>query len=758
MPKPLKTLSLPDAERKYRTWFEESPDATVIIDPNSTLPIDFNDAACRQLGYTREDFARLRIADYEAVESPAEIQERIAASLAVKRSEFETRHRTRSGKLVDTWVTAITVEIDGQQVLHTTWRDVSEQKRIKARMQSREEYFRALTEMGSDIVAVLSSQGTLRYLSPSVTRVLGYDPEALLNRNVFELLHPEDHLLARENLERIAADPVWVGKVELRVRHGNGSWRALEIVGRNLLHNPSVAGVILNAWDVTERKVAEIRIREQAALLDKARDAIIVSDLENIILYWNQSAERVYGWTAAEIVAKSPEQFLFARADDRPIAAFKGLIAKNEWHGQLHQVHRSGREIVVESRWSLVRDDEGQPKSILIINTDVTENKILQAQFLRAQRMESIGALAGGIAHDLNNVLAPILIAAELLQEKVTDPDCRQWLDTLSDSARRGAEVVRQILSFTRGTGEQLGDLQIRHLITEHTNILQQTLPRSISIESVAEKDLWLVKGNATKLSQVLMNLCVNARDAMPAGGQIRIRARNFMVAQLVAAARPELRQGSYVVISISDTGSDIPRAIINRIFEPFFTTKDVTKGTGLGLATALGIVKRHGGIMTVASEEGKGTQFDVYLPAVATEETLGRALQKLPLRRGRGQCILVVDDELPSREMIAATLQTHGYEALLAKDGLDALDLFRLNQQRIDLVVTDMAMPVMDGATLIRALRATKPGIRLLALTGMVDYPWGVQPTGSADVQLLEKPCTAEDLLAKVHRALTPD
>ncbi|MFO1502098.1 MAG: PAS domain S-box protein [Verrucomicrobiota bacterium] len=742
-------------ELQYRTLFNQSPDAIVVIDPQATLPLDFNDEACRQLECTRAEFAKLRIIDYDARHSPAEIDQKIASALALKRAEFEARHRTRSGKIIDVWVTWRTVEMDGRDVFYVIWRDLSEQKRTKAEFQGREEYFRALTELGSDLVVVLSPEGTLRYLSPSVTRVLGYDPEALLNRNAFELLHPEDEAVAKDSLQRVTMDEGWLSKVELRIRHEDGSWHFMEVVGRNLLANPNVHGVILNAWDVTDRKRAETQIREQAALLDKAQDVIIVCDLENRIQYWNRSAERVYGWTVEEAVGKSADQILFMAGDPRSIAAFKGLIAKDEWHGELTQVDRSGREIVVESRWSLVRDDSGQPKSILIINTDVTEHKTLQAQLLRAQRMESIGALAGGIAHDLNNVLAPILIAAELLREKITDESCRQWLDTLSDSARRGADVVRQILSFTRGTGETLVDVQVRHLITEYTKILKQTLPRSMSIEASVPGDLWLVKGNATQLSQVLMNLCVNARDAMPAGGQIRVRARNFIVDELAAAARPELKSGSYVVMSVADTGSGIPPAILGRIFEPFFTTKDVTKGTGLGLATVQGIIKSHGGMITVSSEPGKGTQFDVYLPAIATQAALEVALQRLPLPSGSGQCVLVVDDEPTSREMIRATLQTHGYQVFTAKDGLDALDVFRANQQRIALVLTDMAMPVMDGPSLIKALRATKPATQILALSGMVDYLGAGQSPATLNIHLLEKPCTAEELLTTVHRML---
>lgn len=737
---------------KYQTLFDQLPEAVVVLDPETALPVAFNQRACRQFGYTREELSGVRLLDRTTDSGKAIL---LAAAQAGPR-DVESEVRTKNGEILDCSVTVSAVVIAEQQLWSTVWREISEQKRANAEVQRREAYYRALTELGSDLVLVLAADGRIRYLSPSVTRVLGYEPGELLNRNALELLHREDELVARDSLQRARVDVEWRGKIEVRVRHHNGTWRVVEVAGRNLLDDANVAGIIVNGRDITERKQAETRIREQAALLEKAQDAILVCDLESTILYWSQSAARVYGWTAQEALGKRTDQLMAGTPEAWPIAAFKGLIAKGDWKGELLQRSRSGHEITVESRWSLVRGDDGEPKSILIINTDVTETRKLQAQFLRAQRMESIGALAGGIAHDLNNVLSPILITAELLHEKLTDPECRQWLDMLSDSARRGAEVVRQILAFARGTGEELVQLQVRHLIREHEKILKETLPRSISIETAVQNTLWLVKGNATKLSQVLMNLSVNARDAMPAGGKIRIRAWNLTVDDLVAAARPELKPGPYVVISVTDTGSGIPHHLLSRIFEPFFTTKDVTKGTGLGLATAQGIIKSHDGALAVYSEEGKGTQFNVYLPAVQTEDATPLLLQKPPLVRGSGECVLVVDDESSTREMIAATLETHGYQVLKAADGAQGLELFLNNQQRIGLILTDVAMPVMEGPPLIRRVRARQPRLPIVVLSGLVDVPGLKEAVGWPDVHFLEKPCTAENLLNSIRRALT--
>jgi CheY-like chemotaxis protein len=327
-------------------------------------------------------------------------------------------------------------------------------------------------------------------------------------------------------------------------------------------------------------------------------------------------------------------------------------------------------------------------------------------------------------------------------------------LDTLSDSASRGADLIRQILSFARGTGEQFMDIQLRHLIREHERILKETLPRSIVISTAVPHDLWLVRGNPTQLSQVLMNLSVNARDAMPDGGQITIRARNLVVDEFMVKARPELKPGFYIVVSVSDTGEGIPASIIPRIFEPFFTTKDVTRGTGLGLATAQGIAKTHSGALTVSSEVNKGTQFDLYLPAVLTEAAVQVDVEKAPLPRGNGQCILVVDDEPSSLALLSATLQAYGYQVLAAANGAEGLKNFTTNQNRVALVLTDMAMPIMDGVTFIRALRALQPKLRILVLSGLVEHAASTV-AALGNVNILAKPCSAEELLASVQRLL---
>src|SRR6185503_170524 len=372
------------------------------------------------------------------------------------------------------------------------------------------------------------------------------------------------------------------------------------------------------------RKRIEDKVAEQAALLDKSQDAIVVIDLNHRVTYWNKSAERLYGWPAKDATGKKVDDLIFRDAShfDR---VKREVLEKSEWKGEFCQVTRGDEPVVVESHWTLIQDDIGKPKSILLVNTDVSEKKKIEAQFLRTQRMESIGTLAGGIAHDLNNVLAPILMSVEIMKQKFTDDQSRRMLSIVESSAKRGADMVKQVLTFARGVDGERVLLQSRHLIKEVAKITNETFPKTMQIRTNIAENLWPIMGDATQLHQVLVNLAVNARDAMPNGGVITLSAENTSVE---ASSHPEKngspKPGFYVLVKVTDTGTGIPSHILDKIFEPFFTTKEMGKGTGLGLATVLGIVKSHNGFVQVQTEVNKGTTFLIYLPALENAQAQG--------------------------------------------------------------------------------------------------------------------------------------
>jgi PAS domain S-box-containing protein len=508
--------------------------------------------------------------------------------------------------------------------------------------------------------------------------------------------------------------------------------------------------------DITERKRAEERIREQAALLDKAKDAIMVRDMEDRILYWNQSAERLYGWSAEEAIGRKANELSPKSTPPRQEELLNALTAKGEWSGEFIDVTKEGKEFLVESRWTLVRDHQGKPKSKLVINSDITQKRQQEAQILRAQRMESIGTLAGGIAHDLNNVLTPVLMAAELLKRKSSDPETRAMLDVIHGSAQRGAELVKQVLYFARGTQGRRQEFTLGPLLNEIGKLLNQTFPKSIEVQVSVPKTLWLVCGDHTQLHQVLMNLCVNARDAMPEGGKLTIQAANAVMETNDCRIHPNAQAGPYVRLQVVDTGTGIQADILDKIFDPFFTTKELGRGTGLGLSTALGIVKSHGGFINVYSEVGKGTSFSVYLPALESAQTRHAREQQRDLPVGHGELILVVDDEASIRAIVKATLEARGYQVITGENGIEAVALFRQHREKIQVVLTDMMMPKMDGRATIRALQELDPRVRIIASSGLTANGQAAQRAGDGIRAILPKPFTADKLVETVHQVLT--
>ena len=420
-------------------------------------------------------------------------------------------------------------------------------------------------------------------------------------------------------------------------------------------------------------------------------------------------------------------------------------------------VHPDGTVAWVMGQAVPEKDDAGRVVGYVGTITDVTEKKELEARLLRTQRLESVGRLASGIAHDLNNILAPMLMSAPVLREAIQDPDIRQLVDTIESSAIRGANIIRQLLTFGRGLEGERVPVQLKSLVQDMCTIIRETFPKNIIAVRETPVGAWLVRGDATQLHQILMNLCVNARDAMPDGGTLTLELENVEVNEAVAGMNPGACPGRYVALSVTDSGTGIPPENLDKIFDPFFTTKEVGQGTGLGLSTVIGIVKSHSGFVQVNSRLGQGTQFKVYLPACETSKDSEKKLKPGPLPQGQGELVLLVDDEESIRQVARQALERHGYRMIEASDGTQGLAQYTQHQSEVRLVITDLAMPFMDGPAFIRALRRLNPKARIIAMSGhQSKLHVGRLPPKSVQA-LLTKPFDAAELLQTLKQALHP-
>lgn len=563
------------------------------------------------------------------------------------------------------------------------------------------------------------------------------------------------------------------------IRDERGAVALLLPEGRDITERKQTEAALQRAYDELEQKVqerttaltaanaalqAEIAARtlaEEKVRTSEERLRGILGSIDEVVWSTSPNGEEVYFISpAAEQLYGRPTSDFYTlphlwldviHPDDRACVAhaFQVQAETGRFDEEYRIIRPDGEIRWVHDRGHYVYDEQGTPLRTDGVATDITEKNQLEQQYLRAQRMEGIGTLAGGIAHDLNNILAPITMGVQMLQRRHADEFSRKMLEMMQTNLERGATMIQQILSFARGGASQQVAVQPKHLIKELIKLMRETFPKEITIHQQVSNDLWLVEGDPTRLHQVLMNLCVNARDAMPAGGKLTLSAENQSLDELSARMLAEVKAGNFVVITVSDTGTGIAHEHLDRIFDPFFTTKEQGKGTGLGLATVYGIIKAHGGFLNVYSEVGQGTQFKIYLPAqTITPHHSPKPTELSPPLAGSGELILIVDDEASICEITRAALETFGYRVLTANDGVEAISLYAQHQAEVRLVVTDMMMPLMDGPTMIRTLRKLNPQVIVIGSSGLPEEGKAQEARALGVQHILAKPYNAETLL----------
>jgi len=746
--------ALRESEGRLRTILDTVQAGIVIIDPETHVIADVNSAAAGLIGETRERIVESVCHRYIC---PAEVGKCPITDLKQTVDRSERVLLKIDGTRIPIIKTVVPIVLGGRQHLLESFVDITGRKQVEQALQESEEKYRRLFQSSRDAIMTLEPP-SWKFTSGNAATVELF---GVKNEEVFASLTPWDVSPACQPDGR-ASEEKAREMIATAMREGSHffEWTQRRISGEEffatvLLSRVQSAGKeFLQATirDITAQLAAEERLREQAALLDAASDAICVRTLDHKVTYWNAGAEQLYGWSRAEALGRKVTEL--GEVDRAAFeAADAALVAHGSWSGELRKVNKAGKEFIVFCRWTLLRDEQGRPKEVLTIHTDITERLKAERLALRSQRLESIGTLAGGVAHDLNNALAPILMSVGLLQ--VQYPGGSDLLETVEGSAQRAANMVRQLLTFAKGAESQQVSIQPDHLFKEMREIIKGTFPKNIQLEIRCHKaKLPPVLGDPTQLHQVLLNLCVNARDAMPHGGKLVLEAESHEVDAVYASSIPDARPGQYVALRVRDTGTGISPEILDRIFDPFFTTKGPDKGTGLGLATVLGIVKGHGGFVLVYSQPGQGSTFTFYLPADRARSGLEPMAKPAEEFRGQGETVLLVDDEVDVREIGSAVLKKLNFKPVTATDGADGL--VRAVQYGADLraVIVDQHMPIMDGLAFVRALRRILPELPIVVASGWLDETTGKEFKALGVPLHLDKPYT-QAMLAETMKSL---
>ena len=598
----------------------------------------------------------------------------------------------------------------------------------------------------------LSANGLIADANQAALEFLGYA------RDQFEGHSVEEFLLSGSEFHDLMVSVRHAGKahaIPACLRCMDGSTRDVSIDASST-DGGEVIYCAINDRSIQRR--TEDHARSQAGFFEKPAEAIFTQTLDGIVTHWSSGADRLYGLKAAEVLGKKlpPRISLTSEIFQKALGA---LQESGEWSSETRIISNHGVEMELFVRWVLLHSGDGKPEAILVFSEDASELRQLKEDRLRSHRHECVGTLAGGIAHDLNNVLQPISMFLDMLRHRLLDSESREMLDAVEANLHRATELVRQILTFSSGVRTEQRAVDIPELISEVANFIRPAFPKTIHLQVSVQENIHAVLGNPTQIEQVLLNFSVNARDAMPEGGRLKLDASNFYVDESFARLYPQAKCGNYVRITVSDTGHGIPRPLRKKIFEPFFTTKGPQKGTGLGLATAVGIIRNHGGFLTLDTEEGCGSSFHAFLPASLATAERQPALppsQENKQTAGQGETILLVDDESTVLKVMTRSLEKSGYRVIPAEDGEQGFALYSQHQSNVRLVITDMAMPGMDGQALIAALKKLNPSVRIICTSGFGSSS-GKNLVNELGVHtILSKPCNSRTILQAIQDALS--
>jgi PAS domain S-box-containing protein len=748
------------SEEHFRRLFEHSPIGVAIVGLDYRW-ISVNSTLSKMLGYTVNELTKLSFVD---ITHPDHIEENVGYAEQLKRGEIPSgkiakRYITKNGEEI--WVnltTSLIRDNQGRQLYFLSMmEDITEPKRMEEQLLQSEYRYRSLVEDSFDGIFIQKGF-TITFANSRLYEMLDYSPGELEGMDHWLIYHPESQdLIRRRATARMRGEQV-ISQYEVMLQKKDGAFFPAEISAR-MVQVDGEPGIQVWLRDISERRRSEEAQKLLATAIEQSIESVMITDRNGKIQYINPAFERISGYRKDEVIGRDTR---FLKSDKLESSYYKDQLAAirsgNPWKGRLLSQRKDGQVFYEDVSISPVRDSSGEIVSFVDVGHDVTENWELQMQLLQSQKMESLGNLAGGIAHDFNNLLQIVLGYSEIALQRKIEENCDYAdLQQIYQAGKRGAELVKSLMTFSRKVEPQYVPVDLNQEVTAIRNLLSNTIPKTINIDLHLKENLESVNADPSQIGQVLMNLGVNARDAMPEGGTLRIETDSVQLDNEYCRSHHDAMPGSYVLLTVSDTGQGMDKETLSHIFEPFFTTKEKGKGTGLGLATVYGIVKLHDSHITCHSAPGFGTTFRIYFPAINKEGDSETPTIARPIPGGT-ETILLVDDEQVIRDLGATLLNRYGYKVITACNGKDALEIYQREVESISLAILDLIMPVMDGRKCLAEILRIDPHAKVIIASG---YSEGGPANGDMATRakgFVQKPYSMRQLLTTIRDILDAD
>jgi len=760
--------ALRESEGRYRLLAENVTDVIWIRDMNLNLTY-ISPSVKNQQGYSVEEAKARTLEETWTPESLKYIGEVFVEELEMEKDNQKDMSRSRTieveikckdGSII--WTEAKMSFLrnkDGEPIgtIGVT-RNITERKKGERALRESEATLRSIFRAAPTGIGLVRDR-VIKQVNERLCEMLGYSQKELLEQNarILYLTDEDFDYVGREKYLQI--NDKGTGTVETRWQRKDGKVIDVILSSTPIDPNDLSIGVTFTALDITVRKQAEEALQESEGkyrtVLEANPDAVVVYDIKGNVIYFNPAFTRIFGWTLEERIGNKMDIFVPEEAWRETKMMIKKVLAGERFSGiETHRYNQKGEIIPVSISGAIYKDQNGKPSGSVINLRDITEQKKLESQLQQSQKMEAIGTLAGGIAHDINNILGIILGNTELAMDDIPNWNpVRPNLEEARIASLRAKDVVRQLLSFARKTEMEKKPTNIIPIVKESFKLLRSSIPTSIEIRQNISKDVDTILADPTQINQILINLCTNADHAMPDGGIIEIILNNIELDEANTAQHSDLYPGRYVNLTVTDTGHGISQEVIDRIFDPYFTTKDVGKGTGMGLSVVHGIVKKHNGAITVKSEPGKGTTFSIFFPAVEEDAVIeSEPTEKLPTGNEK---ILFIDDEPSIVNMTRQMLERLGYEVDTKMSSIEALELFRSKPDQFDLIITDMTMPSMTGDKLVKEVLNIRPDMPTIICTGFSDKIDAEKAKEIGATEYIEKPVDKRNLAIKVRGVL---